>query len=402
MDRRAPRTAAGTMPPGPRVLVAGAPRPSRVVCEPGQRVLVAGVGAYAVVAPPAPHALRGSSLRVVFEPGPSRWAAAATLRDCAAAAALVAAAEHSSALAAEGRVRARHRARRAARVAAAEHSSALAAEGGVRARHQAHRSLEVPRSFVIPVAQDVPLPAFALQQPVWAQCPASGGWAPATIMALSEQPFMKGEAGLAHAVAWERRCRRGCPSCAEETCVSVWCLQPRAGGKKPRLEPGRDAAAEARDAAHAGFRRACQEVISKRPRSILVREDTAPPRGDSPPAYCPAPPASPRQLSGMKKPLQKSTSKLLHTYQSINERRCGQRSTFTSTPPRDAPRPWTAPHRAPDDHAQGPDAGRAGAAAGSDGRARAAGASAPPSPPAADEVEVLEALCTAPPVHYVD
>ena len=79
---------------------------------------------------------------------------------------------------------------------------------------------------------------------MWAQCPATGRWAPARISGLSEQRFLTGCLGLCHAVAWERRCRRSCAACVGEAAVSVWSLQPRVDGNEPVLLPAQEPGAE--------------------------------------------------------------------------------------------------------------------------------------------------------------
>jgi hypothetical protein len=51
---------------------------------------------------------------------------------------------------------------------------------------------EVHVSQLMPVASDVPVPPYAAGQRVWAQCPATGHWAPGRISSLSEQHFHTG------------------------------------------------------------------------------------------------------------------------------------------------------------------------------------------------------------------
>jgi hypothetical protein len=40
----------------------------------------------------------------------------------------------------------------------------------------------------------------------WALCPASGRWAPGTVLVLSKHKWMAGAEGLSHIVAWAKRC----------------------------------------------------------------------------------------------------------------------------------------------------------------------------------------------------
>ena len=105
---------------------------------------------------------------------------------------------------------------------------------------------EVHVSQLMPVASDVPVPPYASDQPVWAQCPATGRWARGSISSLSEQHFHTGCLGLCHAVAWERWCRRSCAACVGETAVSVWSLQPRVDGNEPVLLPAQEPGADSK------------------------------------------------------------------------------------------------------------------------------------------------------------